>query len=236
MRLHVAERGQAVAEARRALIVLLEARIVHQLVHAPLHLIAFAGEEAERLVDERGIIGFRDLAGAGRAAALDLKEQAGPHAGLEISVGAGPEQEGALQRVDGAADRAGRSERSEIIAFAAPRAAMLQDLREGMVAGDEDEGEGLVVAQHDVVAGLQPLDEVGLEQQRLGLGRRGDEFHARRVGDHARRCGCCGFPPAHSSARASSARAPCRHRAPRRRHRSCDRRRGRRARSWHGGR
>ena len=52
MRLDVAERGQPVAETRRALIVLLEARIVHQSVHAPLHLVALAGEEAERLVDE----------------------------------------------------------------------------------------------------------------------------------------------------------------------------------------
>ena len=57
MRLDVAERGQPVAETRRALIVLLEARIVHQSVHAPLHLVAFAGEEAERLIDEDPIVG-----------------------------------------------------------------------------------------------------------------------------------------------------------------------------------
>ena len=61
---------------------------------------------------------------------------------------------------------------------------MLQDLREGMVAGDEDEGEGLVVPEHHVVARLEPLDEIGFEQQSLGLGGRGDELHARRVGDH----------------------------------------------------
>ena len=184
MRLHVAERGQPVAETRRALIVLLEARIVHQSVHAPFHLVAFAGEEAERFIDEAFIVMFRYFAGAGRAAALDLKEQARPHARLEIGVGARSQQEGALKRVDGAPDGASRSERSEIISLPAPRAAMLEDLREGMVARDEDEGKGLVVPEHHIVAGLQPLDEIGLEQQRLGLARRGDEFHARGVGDH----------------------------------------------------
>ena len=68
------------------------------------------------------------------------------------------------------ADGTSRSEGSEIIAFAVPRAAMFEDLWERVVAGDEDEGEGLVVAKHHIVAGLEPLDEVGLEQQRLGLG------------------------------------------------------------------
>ena len=62
---------------------------------------------------------------------------------------------------------------------------MLQDLRDRVVAGDEDEGEGLVVPEHHVEAGLEPLDEVRLEQQRLDLGRGGDELHARGVRDHA---------------------------------------------------
>ena len=82
-------------------------------------------------------------------------------------------------------DRARRGEGSEIFAFAVPPAAMLQDLRDRMVASDENEGEGFVVAQHYVVAGLQPLDQVGLEQQRVDLRRGGDEFHARRIGYHA---------------------------------------------------
>ncbi len=185
-RLDVAERGQPVAEARRALVVLLEARLVHQGMQPELHLVALAGEEGERLVDQRAVILGRDLAGARRRAALDLEQQAGPHPRLVIGVGAGAQQKRALQRVDGAADRAGRRERAEIIAFAVPRAAMLQDLRHGVVAGDEDEGERLVVPEHHVEARLQPLDQVRLEQQRLDLGRRGDELHARRVGDHPR--------------------------------------------------
>jgi hypothetical protein len=54
-----------------------------------------------------------------------------------------------------------------------------------MIPGDQDVGEGFVVAQQHVVAGLQLLDEIGLEQERLGLGAGGDELHRGRLGDHA---------------------------------------------------
>ena len=54
---------------------------------------------------------------------------------------------------------------------------MLGDLRERMVLGQHQPRIGFVVAQHDVEARLQALDEVGLEQQRLGLGMGGDDLH-----------------------------------------------------------
>src|SRR5690606_9710476 len=50
---------------------------------------------------------------------------------------------------------------------------------------NQDVGERLVVAEADVVARLQLLDEVGLEEQRFGFRCRGDELHARRLGDHS---------------------------------------------------
>ena len=56
MRLHVRQCRQPVAEARGALIVLLQAGIVHELVQAALHLVALAGEEAQRLVDQRRVV------------------------------------------------------------------------------------------------------------------------------------------------------------------------------------
>ena len=59
-------------------------------------------------------------------------------------------------------------------------------LRRRMVGADQDIGEALVVAQRDVVAGLQLLDEIGLEQQRLGVRFGGDEHHRMRLRDHAR--------------------------------------------------
>ena len=65
------------------------------------------------------------------------------------------------------------------------RAAMLEDLRRPVIRGDQDIGKRLVVAQHHVEARPQPLDEVGFEQQRLGLGAGDDEFQRAGRGDHA---------------------------------------------------
>ena len=153
-RLNVAQRGEAVAKARRPLVILTQGGLVHQRAQAELHLVALAGEEAERFVHQRAVIGDRDLARARRAAALDLEEQARPCPALVIRVGAGAQQKGALKRVDRASHRARRSERTEILALAVARAAVLEDLRHGMIAGDDNEGEGLVVPEHHVVAGL----------------------------------------------------------------------------------
>ncbi len=54
---------------------------------------------------------------------------------------------------------------------------MLEDRRCPVVAGDHDIGKRLVVAQKHVEARPQALDQVGFEQQRLGLRPRRDEFH-----------------------------------------------------------
>ena len=111
-------------------------------------------------------------------------QQARPRAALEEAVRAGAQQERALQRRDGAVDRPHRRERPEVAAFARARAAMLEDLRRPVVAGDQDIGERLVVAQQHVEARPQPLDQVGFEQQRLGLGRGRDELDRGGRGDH----------------------------------------------------
>ena len=62
---------------------------------------------------------------------------------------------------------------------------MLEDLRRPVVGGDQDIGKRLVVAQQHVEARPQPLDQVGLEQQRLGLGRGRDELERGGRRDHA---------------------------------------------------
>ncbi len=61
---------------------------------------------------------------------------------------------------------------------------MLGELGRFVLGGDEDVGEALVVAQQDVEARLQPLDEVGLEQQRFGFGLGAHELHGARRRDH----------------------------------------------------
>jgi len=54
-----------------------------------------------------------------------------------------------------------------------------------MVLRQHQPGVGLVVAEDDVVARPQPLDEVGLQQQRLGLAAGGDDLEVPRFVDHA---------------------------------------------------
>ena len=155
------------------------------LVREPLtDRAAAAGKKLARLPDQLVIVVERDLAGAGPRAALDLVEKARPGAVGEIAVGAGAQQKGALQRVHGAEDRPGAGERTEIVALDAARAAVLDEPRGGMIGADQDVGEALVVPQHHVVARFQLLDEIGLEQQRLGLGLGGDEHHRARLRDH----------------------------------------------------
>ncbi|MMZ69397.1 hypothetical protein D1872_322350 [compost metagenome] len=66
-------------------------------------------------------------------------------------------------------DRPGRGEGAEVVARNGVGAAMLPHLGRAVVAPDHQLGEGLVVAQQDVEARLQLLDEVGFEQQGLGL-------------------------------------------------------------------
>src|SRR5690606_10656693 len=132
-------------------------------------------QEARRVLDQRGIALRGDVADAGSRAALDLVEQAGPRPVREEAVRAGAEQERLLQLVQRAVDRAGGGEGAEIAPLLAPGSAMLAEQRPGAVL-DQDMRKALVVAQQHVEAGLQLLDEIRLEQQRLGLRRRGDEL------------------------------------------------------------
>ena len=112
-------------------------------------------------------------------------QQTRPRARLEKRIRAGAQQEGALQRIDGAVDRAGVGEGPVIVPWPRARAAMLEDLRRPVVGRDQDERKRLVVAQQHVEARPKPLDQVGFEQERFGLGLGGDEFHRHRARDHA---------------------------------------------------
>ncbi len=185
MALDVGEGGKPVAVAGRLLEIEPVGGLAHRRLHGGAHRLAAAGEEVLGLLHERLVAIKADLAGAGRRAALDLVEQAGPRAAVEDGIRARAQEEGALERVDRAADRTGRGEGAEIVALARARAAMLGDLRRLVVAGDEDVGERLVVPEQHVVARPQALDQIGFEQQRLGLGARRDELHRRRRHDDA---------------------------------------------------
>src|SRR4029453_5523099 len=176
----------AVAVARRLLEIEPLGRLLHGFSQLRLDQLAAATEERLRLLDQDSVVVPGDLAGAGGRTALDLIEEAWAGAVLEHAVGAGADQEGLLQRIDGAVDGPGRGEGPEITARQAPGAAVLGELGDRVVAGDENIGKGFVVTERDVEARLQLLDEIGLEEQGLRLGRGGEELHARSECNHRR--------------------------------------------------
>ncbi|EKE43377.1 hypothetical protein OCGS_2569 [Oceaniovalibus guishaninsula JLT2003] len=183
--LHLGQGADPVAQGGGALELHRGAGLLHLAGKLGLHLGGAALEEVFGILDQRAIIAFADLADARGAAPLDLVKQAGPGTGFEHRIGAVAQQEHALQLRQRPVDRPRTGEGAVIIALLGLGAAMLLDLRKGMVAGHEDIRERLVVAQQHVVAGLELLDEVLFEQQRLGLRPRRQEHHRRGFADHA---------------------------------------------------
>ena len=155
-------------------------RLRHQALVHLAHALAFTLKKAHRLVHLRGIVSLTDLAGARARTSLDLEQQARSRAAVVDAVGAGPQQECALQHIDGAVDRAGRGKRPEIVVLAAARTAVLQDARRRVLAGNAYIGKRFVIPHQHVEAWTEALDQVGFKQQRLRLGAHGDEFHRRR--------------------------------------------------------
>ena len=149
-----------------------------------LQIGALPPQEIGGFVGKLGIVFFRNEPDAGRGTALDLVQHAGARAGGVDAVLAGAQQEGLLQRVEGAHHGAGAGEGAEIVALILLAAAILLDLRRLVVPADQDVREGLVVAQKHVEARLQRFDEARLEQQRLGLAFGDDEFHTPGLRDH----------------------------------------------------
>ena len=179
------QRLQPVAQDRGQFEVHRLGRRLHLGAQLGLDLGRLPAEEVLRIGDQFGIGGLVDPADARRRAALDLVEQARPVAPLEEAVGAGAEQEQLLQRVQRVVDAARTGERAVIIADRTPGPAMLLDARKVMVVAQQDEGKALVVAQQDVEGRAVALDQLGLEQQRLGLVVGRDDGHRPGLRDHA---------------------------------------------------
>ena len=72
---------------------------------------------------------------------------------------------------------------------------MLEDLRRPVVGRNQNVGKRLVVTQQYVEARPQAFDQIGFQQQRLGLGRGRDEFHRNGCRDHARDARVVGHRP-----------------------------------------
>ena len=185
-RLHLRQRADAVAQGGGAF----EFHIVRGLLHLRgqrlLHCRGAPGQKAHGIGDRRRIIGFRDFAGAGGRAPFDLMQQARPCPAGEHRVRAVAQQEHLLQLVQRAVDRTRAGEGAEILALVLAGTAMLGDHRKVVFAGDQDVRKAFVIPQQHVVARLELLDQVLLQQKGLGLGPGGQEHHPGRFRDHAR--------------------------------------------------
>ena len=174
----VLHRLQAVAVARR----LLEALVGRRLAHAPLELALdrphVAGEELDHLVDDDAIVLLRDVADAGRQAALDVEVEA-RDTGVAAGLGplAGPVLEDAVQHVERLAHLLRVRVRAEVPDVGAVALAREHDAWVLVGDGDGDVRERLVVAQADVERRPVALDEVLLQVQGLDLGAGDDHLH-----------------------------------------------------------
>src|SRR5690606_32251358 len=104
----------------------------HVLGQLGLYLRRLALEETLGIRDERRVSCLVDEPDTGRAASLDLVEQARPRAAGEHRVRTVAEQKHLLQLVQRPVDRAGTGEGAVIVALLLLRTAMLLDLRERM--------------------------------------------------------------------------------------------------------
>ncbi len=178
------QRPDAVPHPRRALEVQIVRGRLHLARQPADHRPRLAAQELFGRADQFAIVLQADQAGARRRASLDLVQHAGADAAFVDAVGAGPEKERLLQGVQRAVHRPGGGEGAEIVARHGVGAPVLADLGRAVVAADHQLGERLVVAQHHIEARLQLLDEVGFQQQGLGLRGRDHHLHGPGQGHH----------------------------------------------------
>ncbi len=100
-RVNLAHGADAVAQLRGSLEIHGFRGVLHVLGELVLDQAALAGEEALRLIHQRRISFGVDPPRAGRAATLDLMQEAGPGATLEHSIRTRAQEKGALQGIEG---------------------------------------------------------------------------------------------------------------------------------------
>jgi hypothetical protein len=145
-----------------------------QRVH---QLLLLALQEALGVGDVARVVLGRDVVDAGARAALDLVQQARPRPVGEHRVLAGAQVEHLLDQLDRVLHRPGGRKRAEVAVLLVDRAAVVGDARKAMRL-DLEIGIALVVDEADVEARRQRLDQVVLEQQRLGFGAHHRRLHA----------------------------------------------------------
>jgi len=163
-----AQQGNLVTQLGGLLEIEGHCRLFHGFVEFVAQLLAAAFEEHHRVAHILGILLWRDQLGARALAALDLVLQAWTGAVGEIAVFALAHGKGLLQQAEALANGARTGVRPEIPPLGFLRPAVDAQPRE-FTFRQEYVGIRLIVAQQNVVRRAPLLDQVLLEQQRLGL-------------------------------------------------------------------
>ena len=178
LRLQRLQVRQLIAQPRR----LLEFQALGCGFHAPpeilLNLVVTPLEHLDGRPHVAGVAVLGDEPDARGGASLNLVLQAGTRAVREIGVLAVAQPEELLQLLQGLANRTRRRVRPEEPAGLLARAPIEREARKIVARVEMQERKALVVAEQDVEARAMRLDEVELEQQRLGVGVRDGDFHA----------------------------------------------------------
>ncbi len=190
---HARQRADAVAPLGCALVVQRLGAGAHALRQLVDHRLRLAAQEALGMFDIERVVLVRDQPDAGPRAAPDLVQQAGPRAVREHGVLAGAQPEDLLDQVDRLLHRPGAGIGPEVAVPTVDRAPVVRHAREarrrrrrraGRRAADLQVRVALVVAEQDVEPRVQRLDQVVLEQQRLGLGAHHRGLEPRDASDH----------------------------------------------------
>ena len=152
-------------------------RALHVVGQSHQQLPRFALQEHLGPLDLLRVVLLADQTHAGAGAAVDLVLQAGPGTIAEIAVLALPDLEYALQEMQRLAHRTGARVRTEVAAAGALAPAVQRQAGKPVAAGQVDVRIRLVVAQQDIERRLVRLDEVLLQQQRVGLGGGDGDLH-----------------------------------------------------------
>src|SRR5512135_3063622 len=169
--LHPRQRSNLVAIQCRFLVAPPARGRFHLARQGPDDVVLAAIEEEFRVAHVLRVGFGADQSRARRRAATDLIKQAWPRPVFEHAVLAGAQPEHTLQQLNRLAYRMRVREWAEVAVVAIPGTPMEADARHAMTR-DHEVRVGLVVAKQNVVARRMALDEIVLEQQRLGLGAR----------------------------------------------------------------
>ena len=180
---HPPQGAHLVAENRRLLVILVFRGGVHARNQAFDRFVVLAAQEQFSASDVIGVVGGVDASHAGRSAASDLVQQAGPRTVFVHAVGAGTQAKDLLQELHAFAHGAGVRKRAEIAVARVEAATVKCQARECMPR-QRQVRIGFVVPEKYVVARAERLDQVVFEDQRFGLGARHRGFERMHLAQH----------------------------------------------------